>query len=280
MDYFKALRDASLVAVLLAVPFFVLSAHLKAPEDMSAIDRILIKTSGPVQSAATWVAESVGGVVDDYIKLGNVKHDNDRLVVENARLKERVLEFEGVAQENRELNEALELRQKLGREVLAARVIAKDVFSSFRVVRVSVDRGSADRVRAGMPVVSSEGLVGQVRRTHDRYSDVLLTVDSESRIDVVVRRTGARGRVEGIGDRGRYLCRIQFDRHEDEVKVGDQIFTSGLGKKFPEGILVGTVKSIGERELGLHQEGEVMPAVDFTRLSTVLVLINASSGIE
>ena len=278
MDYFRALRDTLVIAALLGLPFFVLSAHLKAPDDTSAIDRILLRIGGPVQSAATWVADASSGVIEDYLYLVDVKRDNGRLHSENSRLKERIREFEGVAKENRDLNDTLELRRTLGHQAVAARVIAKDVVSSFRVVRVVVDRGAADRVKAGMPVISPEGLVGQVRRSHDRYSDVLLTADIDSRIDVVVRRTGARGRVEGIGDRGRYLCRIQFDRHDDEVQVGDEIFTSGLGKKFPAGILVGRISSVGEQELGLHQEGEVTPAVDFTRLSNVLILSRTASG--
>ena len=48
-----------------------------------------------------------------------------------------------------------------------------------------------------MPVISSEGLVGQIWRGIDgRYNDVLLTVDRRSSIDVVIQRTGARGVLE------------------------------------------------------------------------------------
>jgi rod shape-determining protein MreC len=123
-----------------------------------------------------------------------------------------------------------------------------------------------------MPVVANQGLVGQIRRVSGRFADVLLTIDPESRVDVVVGESRARGRIEGLGERGRYRCRIQFDRMDDRVAVGDEVFTSGLGKKFPASILIGTISKVGGQELGLHQEGEVTPAVDFTRLDEVLIL--------
>ena len=88
----------------------------------------------------------------------------------------------------------------------------------------------------------------------------------------------ARGRLEGLGERSRYRCRIQFDRTEDEVEVGDEVFTSGLGKKFPPSILIGYVSKITDSEFGLHQEGEVTPAVDFTRLDEVLILTSGPKG--
>ena len=83
-----------------------------------------------------------------------------------------------------------------------------------------------------------------------------------------------------MGERGRYRCRIQFDRPDDEVSVGDEVFTSGLGKKFPASILIGYVSKISDQELGLHQEGEVTPSVDFTRLEEVLILTSGPKGAE
>ena len=43
----KRYRDAAIVVVLLAVPFFVLSANMKAPENLNAIDRAILRVSAP-----------------------------------------------------------------------------------------------------------------------------------------------------------------------------------------------------------------------------------------
>ena len=129
-----------------------------------------------------------------------------------------------------------------------------------------------------MPVITSEGLVGQIRRSwgQGRYSDVLLTVDRTSAVDVVIQRTGARGILRGTGEDDRYLGQIQYLRREDDIRVGDLVHTSGLGQRFPASILVGRVTRIVRREFGLSQEAEITPAVNFSSLDEMLILTEGS----
>lgn len=236
--------------------------------------------SGPVQYVGQWAADGATSLIEDYVYLVDVKRDNDHLRAENDRLRREMRVLRADAQRTYELEALLGLRERVETETLSARVIAKDISPSFRVVRLAVDRGERSVVRAGMPVISNDGLVGQIRRVSGRYADVLLTVDPESHVDVVVGERRARGRLEGIGERERYRCLIQFDRPDDQVAIGDEVFTSGLGKKFPASILVGYVSRVGDQEFGLHQEGEVTPSVDFTRLEEVLILTSGPKDAE
>jgi len=272
MNYFQTIRDAAILLALVIIPAVFLRANLRDPSELSWLDRALLQVSGPVQYVAEWTADGVTGVVEDYVYLVDVKSDNDHLRGENDRLKREMRVLRGDAQRVHELESLLGLRERLATETMTARVIAKGISPSFRVVRLAVDQGEHAGLHAGMPVVANEGLVGQIRRVSGRFADVLLTIDPESRVDVVVGESRARGRIEGLGERSRYRCRIQFDRADDQVAVGDEVFTSGLGKKFPSSILIGYVSKIGDQEFGLHQEGEVTPAVDFTRLDEVLIL--------
>ena len=272
MNYFQTIRDAAILLALVVIPAVFLRANLRDPSQLSWLDRGLIQVSGPVQYVAEWAADGVTSVVEDYVYLVDVKSDNDHLRGENDRLRREMRVLRSDAQRAHELEALLGLRERVATETMTARVIAKGISPSFRVVRLAVDQGEHAGLHAGMPVVSDEGLVGQIRRVSGRFADVLLTIDPESRVDVVVGETRARGRIEGLGERGRYRCRIQFDRPDDQVAVGDEVYTSGLGKKFPASILIGYVSHIGGQEFGLHQEGEVTPSVDFTRLDEVLIL--------
>ena len=272
MNYFQTIRDFAILLALLVVPAVFLRANLKDPSELSWLDRALIQLGSPVQYVAEWAADAATGVIEDYVYLVDVKADNDHLRAENDRLQREMRTLRADAQRAYQLEALLGLRERLATQTRSARVIAKDISPSFRVVRLAVDEGEQAGLRAGMPVVSNEGLVGQLRRVSGRFADVLLTIDPESRVDVVVGDKRARGRLEGLGERGRYRCRIQFDRPDDEVEIGDEVFTSGLGKKFPASILIGHLSKIGDQELGLHQEGEVAPAVDFSRLDEVLIL--------
>ena len=265
-----------MAVVLLVLPFFFLSANLKDPDEVGLVDAGLLKISAPLQYVATEAAGALGGLLEEYVYLVEVGRENDRLRDENDRLREdnRLLRVQ--AGENDRLRDLLELRERLPGETLSAEVVTREFSPYFRVMRVRLDRGARDRVRAGMPVVSAQGLVGQIRRTTGHYADVLLTVDQESAIDVVVQRTGARGMLRGTGESNRYLCRMQYLRREDEGEVGDEIYTSGLGRRFPAAILVGRVVRVERQEFGLYQEVEVAPSVSFSDLEEVLVLTTGS----
>lgn len=272
MNTFRRFRDAVVVVALLVLPFFFLKANLEDPSDANVMDQMILTISAPLQYLGREAAEAVSGVLEEYVYLVDVKRENERLRLENERLDEETRLLRIHARENQRLRELLALRERLGGESISAQVIARDISAYFRVSSIRLDRGSRDRVRAGMPVVSAQGLVGQVRRTYGRYADVLLTVDRESAIDVVVQRTGARGMLRGTGESNRYLCQIQYLQRGDEVEVGDEVYTSGLGRRFPASVLVGRVTRVERREFGLYQAVEVTPSVQFSTLEEVLVL--------
>ena len=200
VSQFRRLRDAAIAIALLAVPFFVLNANLHEPGRDNWYDTPILEASTPIQSLASGVAHAVSDFLDDYVFLVEVREENDRLRARLARLESEHEVLTAEALENRRLRSLLSLRERLGGQVIAAQVIGRDVSPFFRVTRIEVDRGERDHVAAGMPVVSARGLVGQIRRSFGRYSDVLLAVDAGSAVDVIVQRTGARGMLRGTGE--------------------------------------------------------------------------------
>lgn len=276
MNFFKKFRDTVICIVLAALPFFFLNSNLKSPERIHALDRILLKISAPIQYVASLAADGVSNVWQEYIYLVDVQQDNNRLAWKNRLLKQQLGELQSSARENGRLRALLDLKNRTQIDSLSGLVISKELSPYFRVMRIRLDRGEDDRVRPGMPVLSSHGLVGQVRRVSAEYSDVLLTVDRHSAVDVVVQRTGTRGFLRGTGAKNRYVCRLTYSNDTQAVRKGDKIYTTGQGKKFPEGILVGTVSFVSKKPYGLDQQAEVQPAVDFSNLEDVLILLGGS----
>ena len=253
----KRYRDAAIVVVLLAVPFFVLKANMKAPDSQSPMDRTILRVSTPVEVAAATIARGVGDAWDDYVYLVDVKADNARLSYESARLRERVHSLEQAEAENRQLKRLLQLRDSMPEGTVSAQVVSKDFTEFFRVVRIVLDKGARE-VRPHMPVVSPDGVVG---------AGLHVTVEDE--------RTHARGFVRGTGDPARYACKVEMVDSRDEVEIGDLLVTSGKGKWFPKGIPVARISRVVKRELGRDQDVDATPTVDFSRLENVLVLVTA-----
>jgi rod shape-determining protein MreC len=270
----KRYRDAAIVVLLLAVPFFVLKANMKAPENQSPMDRAVLRVSAPVEVAAATIARGIGGVWDDYVYLVDVKQDAERLAYENARLREQVHALQQAQVENRQLRRLLQMKDVMPGEAVSAQVVGKDFTEFFRVTRIVLDKGARD-VRPHMPVVSPDGVVGAVLHVAGDTVDVQLAVDAAFGVDVEDERTQARGFVRGTGDPARYGCKVEMVDSRDDVEIGDMLVTSGKGRWFPKGIPVARVTKVLKRELGRDQDVEAVPTVDFSRLDAVLVLVTA-----
>lgn len=273
MNFYRRFRDAAICIALLATPFFFLNANLKHPDQTNAVDRTILQISAPIQYVFTQLAAGASGILGQYFYLVDVRTENQHLRSEIKRLREANYKLGSADRENRRLRRLLLLRDRNDGSLLTAQVIGKEVSGFFRVMRIRLDRGERDRVKTGMPVLDADGLVGQIRRTWGRYSDVLLTADKTSAIDVVVQQSGARGILKGTGGDQQYACQLEYLSRQDEVNVGDLLVTSGLGHRFPANIPVGNISKVVKHEFGLYQEAEVKPAVNFSRVEEVLVMV-------
>jgi rod shape-determining protein MreC len=271
----KRYRDAGVVIILLAVPFFFLRANMKRPENLNWLDRMLLRISAPIEYGAASIARGVSNAWGNYVYLVDVKADNERLAYDNARLHEQVHRLEQQQVENQSLRRLLELRETTPGDSVSAQVVGKDFTEFFRVTRVILDRGSRN-IRPHMPVVAPDGVVGSVMHVAGDAVDVQLAVDAAFGIDVEDERTHARGFVRGTGDPQRYACKVEMVDSRDEVEIGDLFVTSGKGKWFPGGLPVARVTKVNKRELGRDQEVEATPTVNFSRLEDVLILITPS----
>lgn len=271
----RRLLDYALVLLLVALPAVMLRANLRDPGNLNAFDQAILRLSSPLQNAASWVIEGIGGVWNGYVWRGDVAEENDELRAEirrvreeNALLRQRLANVDA-------LEELVGLRREMPAQTVAARVVASSVNPYFRVERIGLDRGAdADVVVASdMPVLNADGLVGRVQRAYGEYSDVLLATDPKSSVDVRIPRTGGRGVLTGLGRDDSYRCKIEYLERGAEVQVGDDVVTSGLGGAFPPDIRVGTIVKVTTKEYGLYQEVEVEPAVDFSDLDAVLIVL-------
>jgi len=279
LQFLRRFKNPIVSAICLALPFFFLNANLKDPTQLNAFDRFLMSVSSPLQGAVGAVAEAAASVWDQYIYLVAVSAEVDRLRHENARLREENHRLHRDGLEVRRLRRMLEFRETFEEDLITARVIAVERNpTTHRVLRIGIDRGTRLQIRPGMPVVTHAGLVGEIRRASDEYADVLLAVDSSCRVAAAVERTGAHGVLEGAGRPDRYSIEIEHLDAEHEVRVGDLVHTSGEDRKFPQGILVGRISSLRRRARALLQEAEVRPAVDFTQLEEVFVVVTGAGA--
>jgi rod shape-determining protein MreC len=123
-----------------------------------------------------------------------------------------------------------------------------------------------------MPVLAAAGVVGQTIKVTANTSRVLLLTDHASGIAAMIQRSRARGVVKGRGDS---LCSLEFSMRGEDVQVGDQVVSSGIGGVFSKGLPVGEVTMVKKGEYGIFQTIAIRPFVQMEHLEEVLVVLHA-----
>lgn len=194
---------------------------------------------------------------------------------ENARLKQESLIHRGQLQRMSELAaENLRLRQLLNAtELLMDSVLVTEVIGvspNPQSHTVTIDRGRDDGVYVGQPILDAEGLMGQIISVYDSHSVALLITDSSHALPVQVLRNGVRSIAEGTSDYN--LMRLRFVSPTSDIRVGDQLVSSGLGGRFPVGYPVGTVTSITQKSGEIFVDVEVDPSAELDRSRHLLLV--------
>ncbi|MFZ1723298.1 MAG: rod shape-determining protein MreC, partial [Dokdonella sp.] len=177
-----------------------------------------------------------------------------QLVDENRDLREALLlaqvrlnRMSALTAQNDRLKKLLDVQNELGLGVQLARLIDIDL-DPFRH-RVVLDAGSAQMIKVGQPVLDAFGIMGQIVEVLPNTSVALLITDPTHAIPVMVRRTGLRTIAYGTGA----IDRLQLPNIpiSADIKVGDELVTSGLGGRFPMGFEVGRIVEISNDESGM-----------------------------
>lgn len=267
-DFLKKHTLGTLALIALLTALLVYSINLTSNDKANPVERSVAKGVAPVQAGATRSTNFFVRLFDDYLALVNVKRENERLVGEIKKLNTTVLVGNEALRENERLGKLLNLRKTVTAPTLAASIIGDDSTPWYRTL--TLDRGSADGIREGMPVLAVDGIVGQTIKVTDHSCRVLLLTDHASSITAMVARSRARGVIKGDGD-GR--CSLEFTMRGEDVQVGDQIISSGVGGIFPKGLAIGQVTAVKKGDYGIFQGIAIKPAVSIAHLEEVLVVL-------
>jgi rod shape-determining protein MreC len=180
------------------------------------------------------------GVGEFFKSYSTLRADNDRLVQENLVLKGQTQKLAAVLAENGRYRALLRSAQTLEREVMVAEIIAMTAAPSRH--ELVIDKGVADAVYVGQPLLGADGLMGQVIRVGQHSSHALLITDATHAVPVQALRSGVRGLAEGTGALNRLV--VRHIAATTDIQEGDTLVTSGLGGLFPSGYPVATVQTI------------------------------------
>lgn len=224
-----------------------------------------------VRAIAFGTFASVTSIVSDIFNIKSLKKENEQLRETNAKLMLQLSKLREAAIVNDELKEMLALKDTSGFPLISASVVSK----SFSRVQgtITLNVGSSDSVKVGMPVITDKGLVGIIYSVSSKYSIVRTLQNVDLKITVKDERTRENGLMKWNGEK---LVIINVPKTY-QIKKGDRIVTSELSSLVPFPIPVGVAAGSNNVETGIFNEIQVIPFVDFTKVENVFVLKTVAS---
>jgi len=228
---------------------------------------------GPVERVTHDVTDPVASLFDSITGGPSAQGTIADLQRQNAELRAELSAAQLSKTARQQLTQLLQLDAGAYRIVTANVIAAGGGFSD----TVTLDAGSKDGIKPDETVLNGSGFVGTVTQVSANTSTVLLASDASSVVGVELAGGGQIGSVTGTGKSmsGSALLRLSLFDANAVLHPGQQVVTyASVGNQpLVPGVPVGTIVSVSGNAGALTQTAMVRPAVSFTALGVVGVVV-------
>ena len=236
---------------------------------LSPARRIISTALHPFQQAALWPRNWVNQVYDwsNAVELSKQQLiETERQKIELAQISVHAAQM---ASENSQLRRLLGIKNSVPINSVAVEILYAAANPLHHTLVLT--KGSNDGIKPGMPLIGEGGVVGQIQRVTPNTSEVALITDERISIPALVLRNGLRVIVFGSGVNER--VEVRYLSTGADIKVGDNLVTSGVGGVYPAGLAIGKVIEIENNSSQGFVRAFVEPAAHPERFLHFLVLL-------
>ena len=239
--------------------------------NFSFLEGIAQKLVMPVQNGLTYLKNKIAGNNTFFEDINNLKTENESLKKQNEELNKSLSELGIIKAENKTLREYANLSDEYTKyTTVPAYIIDRDWGNLNSTIVINV--GKREGVEANMPVVSADGVVGYVLSSTETTAKVQPIIDPSSSISGIMSISRDNLIVKGELGKSNELKATYISADADLV-LNDDVETSGIGGIYPKGLKIGKLIEIVEAENVTEKYAIIKPAVDFSKIETVLVII-------
>ena len=261
------LRTGYLFLAVIVGHVILISTQVTTRKGVPMLEAAVFGIFSEVQRGANTVTTGVRTRWQNYFALQQVREDNERLTQQLGDLQVRLQQERGLAEQSQALQKLLDLKTNTQLSTTGANVIAGGASPEFRTI--TIDKGTGEGLRANMAIIAPAGVVGRVIQPSTRAAKVQLLIDRSAAAGALIERTRAQGVVVGTGSD---MLRMDYVAGSADVKAGDAVVTSGIDGIYPKGFVIGQIQSV-KRGAGEYSSIVIKPAVDFTSLEAVLIVL-------
>ena len=239
--------------------------------EFSYLEGIANKLVMPIQNGLTYLKNKIEGNNTFFEDINNLKNENEELRKEIEELNKSVSELGIIKAENKTLREYANLSDQYTKyTTVPAYIIDRDLSNLSSTLIINV--GTREGVQKNMPVVSADGVVGYVISATETTSKVQTIIDSSSSTSAIMSISRDNIIVKGEPGEERRLKATYISSDADLI-LNDDVETSGLGGIYPKGLKIGKLLEIIETPNITERYAIIEPAANFSKLETVLVII-------
>lgn len=271
LEFFKNNRFKIIIAIVAVL--FGMMLYSASTEGVKNIPRNLLSmVTTPMQKAASWVSNGVGGFFDGFVSAKENAEENERLKQELASMRKQLIDYEVLREENEQLKAIVgicEINEEL--EMTAAFVTSRDPNDSYG--SFMIDKGELHGVAEQDPVMTPNGLVGIVTKVSSTSARVQTIFSPQVEVAVRENVSGELGIICGnveLSLRGK--AKMSILASDTAIKAGDLIVTAGASGKYPKGLPVGTVEEIFNEAHGITKYAVIQPLEDIEKTDSVIVI--------
>lgn len=276
-DLFKSSRFKLITAIiaLLLAGMFICAANGHGETAQSGI-------IGTVFTPAHWVASKVSEGIDKISSnaKGNAEYEKeiDSLQKQLGELQDKLADYNNLKSQNELYKDALGLKEENSDFTFEeASVIGRDSANPYYTF--SISKGTANGVKDGAAVLYGKYLIGVIKKAYPTYSVVTSILDPDFSVSAYDISTNELSYVTGSAQlAAEGLCKFENLDSSTKISYGSIIATAGISKKMPKGIIIGTVKDIGNESTDISSYAAIEPGTDIEKVNSVLVLTDYSES--
>jgi len=253
LSLWENFKEYIVLVVLLIASLFLLSQN-----NTAGIQR--------VRTIAFGTFASITSVFSDMFSVGSLKKENEELRRTNAEMMLQLSRLREYGITNADLKGLLALKDSSKFPLIPATIVSKSLSKSQGTV--TINAGSNQGVKIGMPIISDKGLAGIVYSVANNYSIARTLNNVDLKITVKSERTRENAVLKWNGD---WLVMINVPKTFD-LRKGDRIVSSEISSIIPFPLPVGVVYEIGNVQQGIFNEVKIQPFVDFQKVENLFIL--------
>ena len=223
----------------------------------------------PIQKKIYEIGDYIKRTKEAIVSYQEILEENQ--VLKNEQIKYDILLSynEKILEENKRLQEILKIKEEKNLNLRVTKVNFRNPSNLY--TRFYINLGKKDGVKKNMIVLSGETLIGKVGKVYENYSIVDMITSENFNVSALTE-SQMLGIVKGSDEEDGTLY-FEANTFQNNIEIGEKIYTSGISEIYPKGLYIGKVSEIDEDNGELFRSIKVKNDIDILNMMEVLILM-------